>query len=371
MKRGILFGILMLTACVILWSDTASAQTGESTDINQRAISRDYWPTDSWLTAQPSDKGMDAAQLDIAEQCYSKMFPSAYSLIVIRHGYIVLEKYYNGMDADSTPHVYSITKSFTSALTGIAIDEGLIKGADEKLPDLFPEYMTPDIATEKKEITVKHMLTHTSGLRRDRGSSGDDMLKNIIQGELSFKPGSDFSYSNDVPSLLSGIITKRSGMSTRDYAELKLFKPLGITIDDWKTLPNSIYDGANNLFLSARDMARLGYLYLNNGYWDGNQILPADWVEESQQPHATFDRLKRYGYLMWVRNRPDTVQDREIRGYFPYGHMGQYIGIFPDLDLLVITTADASDPTRDTFFVMDYLHDYVRNFIFPAIKDLE
>jgi hypothetical protein len=94
-------------------------------------------------------------------------------------------------------------------------------------------------------------------------------------------------------------------------------------------------------------------------------------VKASQQPHATFDRLKRYGYLMWVRSRTDNVQGRDVQGYFPYGHRGQYIGVFPDLDLLVIPTADASDPKRDTFFVMDYLHDYVRNFIFPAITDLE
>lgn len=107
MKRGMVFGILMVTACLILLNGTATAQT----DVNQQAQSRDYWPTDSWLTAKPADEGMDAAQLDIAEQCYGKMFPSGYSLIVIRHGYIVLEKYYNGMDVDSTSHICSITKS--------------------------------------------------------------------------------------------------------------------------------------------------------------------------------------------------------------------------------------------------------------------
>ncbi|MFC1552010.1 hypothetical protein ACFL6P_05520 [Candidatus Latescibacterota bacterium] len=102
------------------------------------------------MTATPTDTGMDAAQIDIAEQCYSNMFPSAYSLIVIRHGYIVLEKYYNGMDADSTPHVYSITKSFISALTSIAIGEGLIKGVDETLADLYPEYMAPETLKRRK-----------------------------------------------------------------------------------------------------------------------------------------------------------------------------------------------------------------------------
>ena len=369
MKRVILFAVLMLAACGILRSESASAQMDKSFDIKQLARSRDYWPTDAWLKAQPADKGMDAAQLDKAERFYREMFPSAYSLIVIRHGYIVLEEYYNGMSTESTPHVYSITKSFISALTGIAIDEGLIEGVDEKLPDLYPEYMTPNMDPEKKEITVKHMLTHTTGLVRT--DSGDDVLENTLQGELAFEPGSEFSYSNTVPDLLSGIIASRSGMKTRDYAELKLFDPIGITIGKWNTTPNGIYMGGYGLYISARDMARLGYLYLNYGYWNGNQILTADWVKETQQLHAGYDSRKGYGYLMWVRQKPETVQGREIRAYFSYGHRGQYIGIFHDLDLLIVTSADATDSTRDTYFVMDYLHDYVRSFIFPAITDIE
>ncbi len=369
MKRLIWFAVLMFTACGMLRSEPASVQTDKSFDIKSLAESRDYWPTEEWQKARPADKGMDDGQLEKAERFYREMFPSAYSLIVIRHGYIVLEKYYNGMGVESKPLVWSITKSFISALTGIAIDEGLIDGVDEKLPDLYPEYMTPNMDPEKKEITIRHMLTHTSGLVRT--DSGDDVLENTVQGKLIFEPGSEFSYSSEVPDLLSGIISRRSGMKTIDYAELKLFAPLGITIGKWNTTPDGIYMGGNGLYISARDMARLGYLYLNYGYWNGNRILSADWVKETLQMHAGFDSLKGYGYLMWVRQKPDTVRGREIRAYFPYGHRGQYIGIFHDLDLLVVTSADAADSTRDTYFVMDYLHDFVRNFIFPAITDIE
>ncbi len=367
MKRSA-WKVTVLTLMAVLSCAAAFAQSGVPFNTRELAKTRDYWPTAEWRTADPASKGMNPAQLDKAERFYAEMFPSAYSLIVIRHGYIVKEAYYNDMNAESTPHIFSITKSFTSALTGIAISEGLIKGVDETLPSLFPEYVTADMDPAKKTVTVEQMLTHTSGLTRSGG--GDDWMKNTVQGKLAFAPGSRFEYSNVVPDLLSGVIAKRSGMDTRAYAEAKLLGPLGIKIGKWDTTPLGVYQGANGMYTSARDLARLGYLYLNYGVWDGRQILPASWVEQSGTEHAKFDGLKGYGYLMWVWLPTDTVQGYKIKEYYPYGHRGQYIGIFPDLDLLVVMSADATDDTRDTFFVMDYIHDYIRLFVFPAITDI-
>jgi CubicO group peptidase (beta-lactamase class C family) len=344
----------------------ASALSAQQPLSEKLSRTRDYWPTKGWKTSSPEKQGMDGTQLDKAEKLYSQNFPSAYSFLVIRHGYMVKEAYYNGMSENSANNIFSITKSFISALTGICIKEGLIESVDQKMLDFFPEYVTEDMDSLKKDITIKHMLTHTSGLG---GGHGEDWLKSTVDSKLESKPGEIFSYSNSVPDLLSGIITKKSGMTTFEFAEKELLGPLGITVTKWDTTPKGIYQGANGMFMTPRDLAKLGYLYLNYGYWDGSQILPSDWVRESGSKQASFDRLKAYGYLMWVRQNPDTFKGRKIYTYFPYGHMGQYIGIVPELDLLVVMSADTSDTRRDTFFVMDLIHDFVRMHIFPAVTD--
>jgi len=119
-------------------------------------------------------------------------------------------------------------------------------------------------------------------------------------------------------------------------------------------------------------MARLGYLLLRDGHWEDKQLLPSGWVQAATKRRAEFDREKGYGYLNWVRRRPDIVKtaqgDINVQGYFAYGHHGQFIGVYPELDLLIITTADATDAMRDTYFVPDLLHDFVRRFIFPAFS---
>lgn len=357
--------IFALFVCMVLTGKPLYAQQTLSETLSK---TRDYWPTNGWKTSSPEKQGMDSAQLEKAEHLYSQNFPSAYSLIIIRHGYIVKEAYYNGMNENSANHIYSITKSFTSALTGICIEDGYIDNVDQKMLDFYPEYVTGDMDPLKKDIKIKHMLTHTTGLS---GGGGDDWLKSTVESKISSNPGEVFSYSNSVPDLLSGIVTKKTKMSTFDFAEKKLFGPLGISIDKWETTPKGIYTGANGLYITPRNIAKLGYLYLNYGYWDGNQILTSEWVKDSSSKHASFDRLKAYGYLMWVRQKPDTFKGMKIHTYFPYGHRGQYIGIIPELDLLVIMSADATDATRDTFFVMDVIHDFVRLHVFPAITDIK
>ncbi|MFA6473135.1 MAG: serine hydrolase [Candidatus Latescibacterota bacterium] len=355
-----------ISAAVFFIALAAVPLSAQQTVTEKCAPSRDYWPTEGWKASTPEKQGMNSVQLGNLERLFSQNFPSSYSLLVIRHGYIVKEAYYNGMDENRSNNIYSITKSFISALTGICIKEGFIKSVNQKMLGFYPEFITADLDTAKKGITIAHMLTHTSGLS---GGGGDDWLKNTVESRLASKPGEVFSYSNSVPDLLSGIITKKTGMNTHEFAKKKLFGPLGISVEKWETTPQGIYMGANGMYMTHRELAKLGYLYLNYGCWDGNQILPSDWVRESSSIHASFDRQKAYGYLMWVRQNQDTFNDKKIHSYYFYGHMGQYVGIFPELDLLVVMSADIKDTRRDTFFVMDLIHDFVQMHVFPAITD--
>lgn len=319
---------------------------------------RDYWPTIEWRHAAPADVGMDARQLERAAELHEALFPSAYSLIVIRNGYIVLERYLNGADPEFAPHIFSITKTVMSALTGIAIGEGLIAGVDQPVVELLSGRELPALDPAAHRVTVRHVLTHTSGLERQPGD-GEDWIARTIGGRSVAEPGSQFSYSNTVPDLLSEVITLRSGTPTAEFAASRLFAPIGIRPGQWETTPLGLEQGANGLYLRARDLARLGYLYLNDGWWDGKRILPAGWVAESTQAAATFDRTRSYGYFIWLWNPPPTFRGRPVETYYAYGHRGQYIGIYPELDLLVVMSADATDASRDTFFVQSYIEDFI------------
>jgi CubicO group peptidase (beta-lactamase class C family) len=217
-------------------------------------------------------------------------------------------------------------------------------------------------------VTVRHVLTHTSGLERQPGG-GDDWIERTIGGRIVAEPGSQFSYSNTVPDLLSEVITRRSGMRTAEFATSRLFAPLGIRPGQWDTTPLGVEQGANGLHLSARDLARLGYLYLNDGWWDGRRILPAGWVAESTRPAASFDRTRAYGYFIWLWQPLPTFRGRQLNTYFAYGHRGQYIGVYPELDLLVVMSADATDAARETFFVQSYIEDFIRLLVLPAVVE--
>lgn len=332
------------------------------------------WPTSAWSEANPKAVGMDSAALKEAVQIYPRLFPSGYSLLVIRHGYLVSESYFHGQSAETFNHVYSVTKTFVSTLLGIAVQQGWIDGVDQRVADLLPEYsVNPKLA----ELTLEDVLTHRSGVRNSRSSADVSLL---LKEEPQSPPGTAFEYSNYAPNLLTAILdrlTKQGVAGASDVpalAQEHLFGPLGISVSEWRKGLYGVPDGGNGLHVTPRDMARLGYLLLRDGRWENEQLLPPGWVQAATEHRVEVDRQKGYGYLNWVRRRSDIVQtaqgDQDVHGYFAYGHRGQFIGVYPDLDLLVVTTADATDATRDTYFVPDLLHDFVRQFVFPAISQL-
>jgi len=352
-------GLVLTLICVIQGSSQPQVQQGP-------------WPTIAWSKANPEAVGMNRAVLKEAEQIYPRIFPSAYSLLVIRHGKIVSETYFHGQTAETSNHIYSITKTFSATLLGIAAKQGWIEGVHQRVGDLLPEFpIHPKLAA----LTLEDVLTHRSGVKSNRAVSDISLL---LKEEPQSVPGTVFEYSNYAPNLITAILDRlaKKGVAgdatdVPSLAKKYLFQPLGIKVSDWTKGPKGLPDGGNGLYMRSRDLARLGYLMLRDGYWEDQQLLPSGWIKEASQLRAEFDREKGYGYLNWVRNRPDIIKigavDQSVKGYFAYGHRGQFIGIYPELDLLVITMADASDATRDTFFVPDLLHDYVRRFVFPSI----
>ncbi|WP_239616209.1 serine hydrolase domain-containing protein [Cohnella mopanensis] len=320
-------------------------------------LSRSHATEFTWKTADPKDKGMDAEQLVALDNKVS-MNKKITSLLIVKDDNIVFEKYYNGGDPNNPEGVFSVTKSIVSALTGIAIDQGLIGGLDTKISEIMPEYFVNEQDSRKKDITVENALTLTGGLK-----PADDDFQNFINSPDLFdfaikqpivsKPGTKFAYNTGLPQFLSAMITKKAKMSAQEFADRNLFGPLGIQNYDWMSDRNGINVGGTNLSMVPRDMAKFGLLYLHKGKWQGNQIVSMKWVVASTERHISTNTTEpgdQYGYLFWLSD----IKGSDGKSHFSYeanGYGAQIIRVIPDLKTVIVMTFNAfsqeeADPER-------------------------
>jgi CubicO group peptidase (beta-lactamase class C family) len=252
------------------------------------------WPTTQWQISTPEEQGMASAAL--ANLIDFGKTRSLDSLLIARHGKIVLDAYYAPYAAN-IPHVInSATKSVTGTLTAIAMRDGLLDSLDHRMLDFFADSGLVNADDKKKAITVQNLLDMTSGIDWKEPLDGrpdsviemarsPDWVKFILDRSMSNTPGEAFNYNSGNSQLVSAIITKLTGMSARDYAKTKLFAPLGITNSNWLQDPQGITTGGYGLALLPRDMAKIGYLYLRKGQWEDKQLLPPAWIDKVS--HAT------------------------------------------------------------------------------------
>jgi CubicO group peptidase (beta-lactamase class C family) len=340
--------------------------------LQQPAIQRDYWPTDGWRASTPAEQGMDGdllAQITATIEDEGMTFVRA--VLVVRHGYLVHEGYYNGFTADDRDNVRSITKSVTSALVGIALANGDIESLDVTVAGFFPEYVADD--DDQGDITLRDLLMMRSGLKWGEANwqviplweSDLDQMQRILSLPLENPPGEVWNYSTADAHLIGGILTRAAGMSLLDYADAHLFEPLGITGAEWNTDSQGYNVGGAGLALTPREMATFGYLYLNGGLWDGEQIVPAEWVALTTTAQ---DEATDYGYLWWRG-------EREFFGGYPafagLGYGGDMVFVYPELDLVVVTKTSyfvAATPAQEQAeAVMGLVQDYV----ISAVTDTE
>ncbi|MDR0532294.1 MAG: beta-lactamase family protein [Oscillospiraceae bacterium] len=261
------------------------------------------------------------------------------SLLVLYQGQLVYEHYSKDNSAATRFPVYSVTKSVVSALVGIAVGEGKIKGADQKVIDFFPEAKIAPGQEWKRDMTIEHLLTMTSGIVCDteekwelvEGAGVKDSALAAFELPQSNAPGKKWAYDSAAPTILLGIVQRATGRDVLSYAKEKLFGPLGVTSVQWSATPGGLPRGGSGIQMTARDMARFGYLYLNNGRWEDQQIIPASWV--AQTPPKSH-RPRAYGYLFW-RNHLDALGS----SYGALGYQGQYIWIAPAQDIVLVRTS--------------------------------
>jgi len=320
-------------------------------------------------TSTPEQEGLDSQILTKADDAIQKTMPSVLSFMVVRHGRIVYEKYYRGNNQDSPVVVYSVTKSVISALTGIAIREGYLANIAQKLTDIFPQYFNGNSDPRKREITLKHLLTMTAGLEvadDEAWMKSTDGCKYVIDRPLVHNPGQKFDYNNGLTNLMSVILTKTTGMTTREFADKHLFGPLGITNYTWARGPQGYYIGGWGLRLTPRDMAKFGYLYLREGMYNGQQIVPRQWVQESVSLHSYPEKTDGYGYAWWLDTLEDRMHNKKYQAFLALGYGGQFIWVVPELDIVnVITVKEESPEDRPEYSDVWHL---IHNYVLPAVR---
>jgi CubicO group peptidase (beta-lactamase class C family) len=328
---------------------------------------KEYWPAEDWRTSSPEQQGIDSQKLyELVKEIKDTNAPVD-SMLIIRNGYLVTEAYFNNTEVDTTNDIQSCTKSVVSILTGIAIDEGKIENVNKNVMNYFNDLHIQNVDSDKRSMTIKHLLTMTTGLNwpelqksftdADNPMVGMFKSKNpfeyVLSTPMDSKPGEKFNYCSGASHLLSGIIKKSVNENAYLYAKEKLFKPLGITDAFWDTDVNKCSTGMGGLSMSSRDMAKIGYLYLRNGKWNGKQIVSQKWVEESteKQIENIANESNGYGYQWWMDS---------FGGYSARGVGGQFILVMPDLDMVIVFQGDFPENTRDTPL------GYAKNSIIPA-----
>jgi CubicO group peptidase (beta-lactamase class C family) len=298
---------------------------------------------DAWLPADPPDVGMDAALLDSAAH-HAADIPRFRSLLVARHGRLVVEQYFGGATVNTFHDVRSITKSVVSLLTGIAHTEGFLPNLDASIGAFLGEAYVLDEGD--RAVTLRNLLTMTSGYSWNENSGNDydlwvaasDHVQFVLDRPQVAPPGRRFTYNSGAVHLLSVVLERATGMSLPAFARQSLFDPAGIDSVRWEQFADGHVNGAAGIQLRARDLLRLGQLVLQNGVSGSRRIVPAPWIDTSTTPAFLWrDTLGNqnglsYGYLWWTTDAP--------RAFFAWGYGGQYLYVLPARDLVVLVTSD-------------------------------
>ncbi|MBI1278588.1 MAG: serine hydrolase [Anaerolineaceae bacterium] len=297
------------------------------------------WPTEGWETSTPEEQGVNSEALTTLLQSNTEV----HTIMAIRHGKVILDVSRYPFTSSQPHALFSVTKSFVSTLVGIAIDKGYIKSIDQSIWDFFPKDKTANMDARKEAITLEDLLTQRSGISFDDLSIYKIADKNvtwaqfILDQPMVSEPGINSLLLDANTHLASAILQISTKMSTADFAMKFLFAPLGITDATWIADPQGVSQGGDHLYMSPASMAKLGYLYLHGGEWDGQQIVSSDWITLVTST-VTKGNTQDYGYSWWT----SSISGTNHQVYAALGLHGQAIWVVPDSDLVVVTTNDSA-----------------------------
>ena len=311
---------------------------------------------DGWEVSSLQAEGLDPAGInDFVSGVLKRDFKNIHSILLVKNGKLVLEEYFYGYDRDMTHQLHSVSKSITSILVGIAMDQGKISGVEESVYHFFPDYADSKWVNQQYDISLAHVLMMSAGIDWDERTRpltdrrndivamiyGDDWLNYVLNKKQVEPPGQNFNYSGGINVLLGGIVKNTSGMYADEFAEQYLFGPLGITDYRWHRSSDGTINTQGGLSLRPRDMAKIGLLFLDGGKWKGRQIVSQHWVSESVKARLPAWYGLNYGYQWWSGKA--LVNDKEIESFFAWGRGGQYIFVIPDCELVAVITSRPYD----------------------------
>lgn len=347
---------------------------------------------DGWTIDSPDSVGLDGTRLCRIADRLKQTEANIHAVVIVRHGRLVFEQYFPGydrpwgqgdgqydFDATTRHDMRSVSKSAISLLVGIAIDRKLIAGADEPVVKFFPDYSAVK-SPGWDNITLRHLLTMSSGMRWDEGrawtdpkndepylGSEADPVRYVLSKPVIAPPETVWTYNGGGTDLLGTVIERVSGKPLEEFAREALFTPLGITDWEWMKYRNEKIASAAGLRLRPRDAAKIGQLVLNKGDWNGRQIVSAKWIEQSITPRfqaiGLFGGLFYYGQQWWMGRT--LSGDKDVKWIAAMGLGGQRIFIVPELDLVVMITQGLYGSNRQGHASLDIL----ANFIIPYVRD--
>lgn len=384
---------LGLAAVLLGATSAAQAQlTTMSLDQRNLACGSPAALDDGWITASPESVGLDGARLCGIAARLKEMEADVHGVVIARHGKLVFEQYFPGyddpwgrddgqytFDAATRHDMRSVSKSVVSLLVGIAIDRKLIAGIDEPAVKFFPEYAAVK-SQGWDQITLRHLLTMSSGMQWDENrawkdprndephlGSDADPYRYVLSKPIAAPPDTVWVYNGGGTDLLGNIIERVSGKTLEAFARDALFEPLGISDFEWMKYRNGKVSAAAGLRLRPRDAAKIGQLVLGHGAWNGKQIVPADWIEQSIAPRfqaiGYFGGLFFYSQQWWLGR---SISDgAAVKWIAAMGLGGQRIFVIPDHDLVVMMTSGLYTNPRQGDGALDTLS----RFVIPSVRD--
>ncbi len=343
--------------------------------------SEEYFPGEEWRIASPETQGIDATKINdfISLLKAGRIQKPITSFAIVKNGYLVVDETFSGYNGNRPHTLQSVTKSITSTLIGVAIQQAYIKDTDQKILSFFPEYQTiANMDEHKRDMSLENALTMRTGQawtgERHLGalnSYSGDKMKYVLDYKMQTAPGKKWYYNSGIAIILGGLLQNASGMPTQEFAQKYLFDPLQISSANWRWSHRGIPHTGGGLFLKPKDMAKIGYLYLRNGNWNGKQLLPEWWVKKATTRHVsdTEDiagiRQLSYGYMWWLMSLDKKARNQSNAEIFmAYGHWGQFIFIIPKYDMVVVFTNNSSASYADELKPISLLYDYV----LPAVE---